>query len=166
MPSRLVSSAKSWLCHDGVDRSAAILPAGDDVPRRISPIDATAAYLAHLRDAWNATVGARERLEKQELYLTVPASFDAAARELTVRAAREAGLGEAVLLEEPQAACYAWIAASGDAWRTQVRIGDTFAESPAARAYAVSIDVCVAATSSEWMPWLTPTITFPAAIRR
>ncbi len=124
VPSRLVSSAKSWLCHAGVDRAAAILPAGDDVPRRISPIDATAAYLAHLREAWNATVGAGARLEEQELYLTVPASFDAAARELTVRAAREAGLGDAVLLEEPQAACYAWIAAAGDGWRRHVRVGD------------------------------------------
>jgi len=124
VPSRLVASAKSWLCHPGVDRAAAILPPGDDVPRRISPLDATAAYLTHLREAWNATVGAGAPLEEQDLYLTVPASFDAAARDLTVRAAREAGLGDAVLLEEPQAACYAWIAAAGDAWRRQVRVGD------------------------------------------
>ncbi len=124
VPSRLVASAKSWLCHAGVDRAAAILPAGDDVPRRISPIDATAAYLAHLRDAWNATIGAAAPLAEQEVHLTVPASFDAAARELTVRAARDAGLGDAVLLEEPQAAFYAWIAAAGDAWRRQVRVGD------------------------------------------
>ena len=124
VPSRLVGSAKSWLCHAGVDRTAAILPVGDDVPRRVSPLDATAAYLAHLRDAWNAAHAKDAPLEAQELYLTVPASFDAAARDLTVRAAREAGLGDAVLLEEPQAACYAWIAATGDGWRRQVHVGD------------------------------------------
>jgi hypothetical protein len=126
VPHRLVASAKSWLCNGRADRTAAILPwgAADDA-RRVSPVDAAAAYLRHLRAAWNA-VGehAREPLERQEVYLTVPASFDAAARELTVRAAAEAGLGDVVLLEEPQAACYAWIAAAGEAWRTQVRVGD------------------------------------------
>jgi hypothetical protein len=87
---------------------------------------ATAAYLTHLRDAWNAAHAGEKgaRLEAQDIYLTVPASFDAAARELTVKAATEAGLGHVILLEEPQAACYAWIDASGDAWRTQLRAGD------------------------------------------
>jgi molecular chaperone DnaK (HSP70) len=128
VPARLVSSAKSWLCQPGIDRTAPILPWGaEDERRKISPVAASAAYLTHLRDAWDAAPRGADggaRLEAQEIYLTVPASFDAAARELTVRAAAEAGLEGAVLLEEPQAACYAWIAAAGDAWRRQVRVGD------------------------------------------
>lgn len=124
VPHRLVASAKSWLCNTHVDRAAAILPwDAEDEGRSLSPVDAAAAYLRHLREGWNAVSGAAP-LEDQEIYLTVPASFDAAARELTVRAATEAGLGEVVLIEEPQAACYAWIAASGDAWRKQVHVGD------------------------------------------
>ena len=135
MPDRGVSSAKSWLCHGGVDRTAAILPwappgssaAAEAGARRVSPLAASAAYLAHLRDAWNHAMAADDesrRLENQDLYLTVPASFDAAARELTVRAAAEAGLERVHLLEEPQAALYAWVEASGDAWRERVRVGD------------------------------------------
>lgn len=128
MPARLVASAKSWLVHAGVDRTAAILPWGADADaRRISPLDATAAYLRHLREAWDATRAADDpsaRLAAQEIYLTVPASFDASARELTVRAAADAGLEHVVLLEEPQAACYAWIAAAGDGWRRHVRVDD------------------------------------------
>lgn len=124
VPHRLVASAKSWLCNARVDRTAAILPWGaEDEGRSLSPVDAAAAYLRHLREGWDS-VSDDEPLEAQRVYLTVPASFDAAARELTVRAAAEAGLGEVVLLEEPQAACYAWIEASGDAWRTQVQVGD------------------------------------------
>ncbi len=128
VPARLVASAKSWLCQAGVDRTAAILPwdAADDA-RRLSPLAASAAYLRHLREAWDATRAGSEpaaRLAEQDVYLTVPASFDASARELTVRAAEEAGLPRVTLLEEPQAACYAWIAAAGDAWRRQVRVGD------------------------------------------
>jgi molecular chaperone DnaK (HSP70) len=127
VPGRLVASAKSWLCNASVDRSAAILPWGaEEGARRVSPIAATAAYLAHLRDAWNAAHAGDKsaRLEAQDVYLTVPASFDAAARELTVQAAKDAGLEHVTLLEEPQAACYAWIDASGDAWRTVLHPGD------------------------------------------
>ncbi len=127
VPSRLVASAKSWLCNPSVDRAAPILPWGaEESARRVSPIAATAAYLAHLREAWNAAhAGERgAKLEAQEIYLTVPASFDAAARELTVQAANDAGLAHVTLLEEPQAACYAWIDASGDAWRRELRAGD------------------------------------------
>jgi len=126
VPVRLIASAKSWLCQSGVDRTAAILPwgAAEDT-RRLSPLAASAAYLRHLREAWDATRAADgARLAEQDVYLTVPASFDASARELTVRAAAEAGLDHVTLLEEPQAACYAWIAAAGDAWRRQVRVGD------------------------------------------
>lgn len=127
VPGRLVASAKSWLCHATVDRTAAILPWGAEAgARRISPVAATAAYLSHLRAAWNAAHAGEKgaRLEAQDVYLTVPASFDAAARELTVQAAKEAGLESVTLLEEPQAACYAWIDASGDTWRNDLRAGD------------------------------------------
>jgi len=127
VPARLVASAKSWLCYAAVDRTAAILPWGaEEGARRVSPVAATAAYLTHLREAWNAAHAGEKgaRLEAQDVYLTVPASFDAAARELTVRAASEAGLGQVTLLEEPQAACYAWIDASGDGWRSELRAGD------------------------------------------
>ncbi len=127
VPGRLVSSAKSWLCNASVDRHAEILPWGaEEGARRVSPIAATAAYLAHLRDAWNTAHAGEKgaKLEAQDVYLTVPASFDAAARELTVQAAKDAGLERVTLLEEPQAACYAWIDARGDAWREGLRPGD------------------------------------------
>ena len=129
LPSRLIASAKSWLCHTGVDRTEAILP-WDSPPdtRRLSPLAATTRYLTHIRDAWNYHMAAEDpdaRLEDQTLFLTVPASFDAVARELTVRAAREAGLQHVTLLEEPQAAFYAWIAQQGDAWRDAVDVGDS-----------------------------------------
>jgi molecular chaperone DnaK (HSP70) len=123
VPARVVASAKSWLCSVGVDPARAILPwnAPHDVPR-LSPVDAQAAYLRHLRAAWDAAMPAA--LAEQELYLAVPASFDASARDLTVRAAEHAGLGGARLIEEPQAAFYAWLADSGGAWRNMVRVGD------------------------------------------
>ncbi|APW62727.1 Hsp70 family protein [Paludisphaera borealis] len=128
VPGRLVSSAKSWLSHAGVDRRAAILPwtAADDVAK-VSPVDASAAYLEHLRDAWNSTIAgktAADRLENQDVLLTVPASFDAVARELTIEAAGKAGLKHVTLLEEPQAAFYAWLSARGDDWRKSVKVGD------------------------------------------
>jgi molecular chaperone DnaK (HSP70) len=121
---RLVSSAKSWLSHAGVDRKAAILPfkAGED-DRRISPVEASTRYLQHLAEAWNAAMP-NAPLAEQEILLTVPASFDPAARELTVEAARAAGLEHLTLLEEPQAAFYAWLQAQGEAWRDRVGVGD------------------------------------------
>ncbi|MDG4557774.1 MAG: hsp70 family protein [Candidatus Contendobacter sp.] len=108
-PGRLVASAKSWLSHAGVDRTAPILPwgAAEDVAK-VSPVAASASYLAHIRAAWNHRFP-RQPLERQELVLTVPASFDEAARVLTVEAARLAGLPQLRLLEEPQAACYDWL---------------------------------------------------------
>jgi hypothetical protein len=113
VPGRLVSSAKSWLCHSGVDRSAALLPwsAPPDVPR-ISPVEASTRYLRHLVESWNWKIAKdrpEERLEKQAVVLTVPASFDDVARTLTVEAAAKAGLENVVLLEEPQAAFYCWL---------------------------------------------------------
>lgn len=109
VPGRLVSSAKSWLSHTGVDRMAPILPwgAADDVAR-ISPVAASASYLAHLRAAWNTRFPAAP-LERQQLVLTIPASFDEGARALTLEAARMAGLPSLRLLEEPQAALYDWL---------------------------------------------------------
>ncbi len=109
VPGRLVSSAKSWLSHAAVDRLAAILPWGApaDVPK-ISPVGASASYLAHLRAAWNHRFP-EALLEHQELVLTVPASFDDAARALTLAAARDAGMPLLRLLEEPQAALYDWL---------------------------------------------------------
>lgn len=128
VPTRLVASAKSWLCHPGADRKAAILPfrAGEN-DRKISPLDACTRYLKHIAEAWNHTVApavAEHRLEAQELVLTVPASFDAAARDLTLEAARAAGLEHLTLLEEPQAAFYAWLDGLGDKWRDHVSVGD------------------------------------------
>jgi hypothetical protein len=117
VPGRLVSSSKSWLCHDRVERRGPILPwnAAPDVPR-ISPVEAAARILGHLRDAWDATIaeGDPERaFLAQDVIITVPASFDAVARQLTLEAANAIGLERPVLLEEPQAALYAFIAASG-----------------------------------------------------
>ncbi|MBI3722973.1 Hsp70 family protein, partial [bacterium] len=114
VPGRLIASSKSWLCHAGVDRKAAILPWGapDEVPKR-SPVDSSAQILSHLRDAWDDAIAKGDetkRLASQELVVTVPASFDEVARELTLEAARRAGLSQ-ILLEEPQAALYSWIAA-------------------------------------------------------
>jgi hypothetical protein len=128
VPTRLVSSAKSWLCHAGVDRRAPILPwKAPEEGRKVSPLEAATRYLKHLAESWNAKVAkdvAGHRLEQQDIILTVPASFDAVARELTVEAARAAGFENLTLLEEPQAAFYAWLDACGEGWRDQVRVGD------------------------------------------
>ena len=111
VPGRLVASAKSWLSHAAVDRTAPILPWGAaEGIAKISPLDASAAYLAYVRSAWNHRFP-DHALEKQNVVLTVPASFDESARTLTVEAARLAGLSDVRLLEEPQAACYDWLAA-------------------------------------------------------
>ncbi|MBK8120511.1 MAG: Hsp70 family protein [Sulfuritalea sp.] len=121
---RLVSRAQSWLCHAGVDRRAAILPndAPPEVPR-LSPFEASQRYLAHLRAAWDHARPAAPFVD-QEIVVTIPASFDPAARELTAEAARAAGCEHMILLEEPQAALYSWIQKSAGGWRKQVRPGD------------------------------------------
>ena len=123
-PIRLVSSAKSWLCHPGVDRRAAILP--NDAPEeisRVSPLEASTRYLAHLRQAWDAAHPDAPFAE-QAVTVTIPASFDPAARELTADAARAAGYEGLTLLEEPQAALYSWIQGSEGKWRKSVKPGD------------------------------------------
>ena len=108
-PGRLVASAKSWLSHPGVDRMAPILPWGADGDvAKVSPVAASASYLAHLRAAWN-TRFPKQPLERQQIVLTVPASFDEGARALTLEAAKQAGLPDVRLLEEPQAALYDWL---------------------------------------------------------
>jgi molecular chaperone DnaK (HSP70) len=120
---RLVVSAKSWLSHSGVDRTAAILPwnAPDGV-KKLSPVEASSCYLDHLRRAWDSKMPEAPFVEQQVL-VTVPASFDAVARELTLQAAERAGFREVTLLEEPQAAFYAWIERHKD-WRERVKLGD------------------------------------------
>lgn len=123
-PIRLVSSAKSWLCHPGVDRRAAILP-GDAPPevQRVSPLEASVRYLEHIKAAWNHA-HPDAPFEMQDVTVTIPASFDPAARELTAEAARTAGYQSLTLLEEPQSALYSWIQNSQGQWRKQVRPGD------------------------------------------
>jgi hypothetical protein len=122
-PARLINSAKSWLCHTGVDRTAPLLPwqGAADVDR-LSPVEVSSRYLAHVRDAWNARFP-RHPLAEQDFVLTLPASFDEVARELTVKAAAVAGLPRVVLIEEPQAAFYAWIYAHSDDWDRLVEPG-------------------------------------------
>jgi hypothetical protein len=124
VPARLVSSAKSWLSHAGVDRQSAILPwqAPGDVAR-VSPVEASRQILSHLRAAWDHQFPDTPCAE-QDIVLTVPASFDAAARDLTLAAAQQAGLPHVTLLEEPQAAFYAWTEQMGEGFRKQVQPGD------------------------------------------
>ncbi len=122
-PGRLVHSAKSWLCHTGVDRTAPLLPwHGLPDVERLSPVEVSARYIAHARAAWDARFP-RHPLVQQDFVLTLPASFDEVARELTVRAAALAGLRRVVLIEEPQAAFYAWIYAHAHDWETMVAPG-------------------------------------------
>jgi len=120
---RLVSSAKSWLSHGGVDRTAPILPfrAPEGVPK-CSPVEASRRYLEHLRRAWDSRMPDAP-FTQQHVLVTVPASFDAVARELTLKAAEQAQYQNVTLLEEPQAAFYAWIERHPD-WRERVRVGD------------------------------------------
>ena len=123
VPGRLIGSAKSWLCHNGVDRNADLLPwqGAEDVDR-LSPVAVSCRYLQHFRNAWD-TRFPDHRLAEQDFVLTLPASFDEVARELTIKAARQAGLTRVVLIEEPQAAFYAWIDKHADRWDQLVTPG-------------------------------------------
>ena len=123
VPGRLISSAKSWLCHSGVDRTAGLLPwHGATDLRRLSPLEVSSRYLTHVRDAWDVRFP-HDPLAQQDFVLTLPASFDEVARELTVKAAAMAGLPRVVLIEEPQAAFYAWIYAHSHDWDRLVQPG-------------------------------------------
>ena len=124
-PARLIASAKSWLCHTGVDRAAKLLPwQGAPEVERLSPVEATARYLSHIRDVWNDSFRS-DPLADQDIVITLPASFDEVARQLTVEAASLAELPNVVLIEEPQAAFYAWVYKHQDDWPERVAAGDT-----------------------------------------
>ena len=127
LPHRLISSAKSWMCNSNVDRKAKILPWKSPAEViKYSPLEAASFYLNHIKEAWNnefSSKGEESRFEKQEIILTVPASFDPVARELTVEAANRAGL-KVTLIEEPQSAFYSWLSIEGDLWREQIEVGD------------------------------------------
>ena len=126
IPGRMISSAKSWLSHKHIDRRDKILPASEvDGLEKISPVEAATRYLLHIRESWNYQFRKEKGalLEEQQIFLTVPASFDAIARELTVEAAKAAGL-QVTLLEEPQAAFYSWLYQQGESWRDHLGVGD------------------------------------------
>lgn len=124
LPGRRIASAKSWLSHDGVDRTAELLPwHGDSDVQKMSPVEASSRYLAHIRSAWNHQFP-EYPLANQDVVITLPASFDEVARELTVAAAKKAGLSRVFLIEEPQAAFYAWIDRHRDDWQNQAKEGD------------------------------------------
>ena len=127
-PGRLVASAKSWLSYSAANRAAPILPwqAPEEVSK-LSPVEVSSCYLQYLRTVWDAhhaADGKGHALAEQDVLLTVPASFDEEARELTRRAAEQAGLQRVTLLEEPQAAFYAWLESQGEGWRKRIKIGD------------------------------------------
>jgi hypothetical protein len=124
-PQRVISSAKSWLSYGAVDRRAGTLPlnAPADV-EKISPVEASFRLLDHLSESFRAALPQHGDLAQHEVVLTVPASFDAGARDLTLEAALAAGFEQVTLLEEPQAALYAWIEQNGEAWRSHLRAGD------------------------------------------
>ncbi|HEV7441338.1 MAG TPA: Hsp70 family protein [Steroidobacteraceae bacterium] len=127
-PNRLVASAKSWLSYAAVNRTAPILPwqAPEEVSK-LSPVEVSSQFLRYLRTVWDSGEAGERRelaLAEQDVLLTVPASFDEEARELTRRAAEQAGYQHVTLLEEPQAAFYAWLETQGEAWRRRVKVGD------------------------------------------
>ena len=120
---RVIASAKSWLSNQNADPTQPLLPlSAPDGIAKVSPLEASRQYLLHLREAWNAA-HPQAPLELQTVLITVPACFDPAARELTLRAARTAGYGEVTIIEEPQSAFYAWLERNAD-WREQVHPGD------------------------------------------
>ncbi len=127
VPQRMVASAKSWLCHSKVDRKAPILPWGaSEEVAKLSPVAATSTYLNHIKQAWNHSRGGEEDLylERQTVVITVPASFDEVARDLTLEAAHQAGIENILLLEEPLAAFYSWLMGHQQGWQEIVRPGE------------------------------------------
>jgi hypothetical protein len=128
IPDRLITSAKSWLSNPHIDARHPSLPWGSDIEdEKLSPFECSRRYLAHIKNAFLYAGRARMRnwdLSESEVVLTVPASFDAVAQSLTAEAAEAAGLGKVTLLEEPQAAFYAWIEQAGREWRSLISPGD------------------------------------------
>jgi len=126
-PYKVIASAKSWLCSENIDRLSPVLPWGrNDSVQKISPVAAAEMILNHIKNCWNHLIAkgnSELTLDKQNVVITVPASFDAVARELTVKAAEKAGIN-CILLEEPQSAFYSWIDSMGDKWRKTVNVGD------------------------------------------
>src|SRR5262249_118382 len=121
VPTRLVASAKSWLSHSSVDRTSALLPwQAPPEAQRVSPLVVPAGSVQQL--AGGAEMWRKSDFDSEGIVLTVPASFDAAARELTTQPAKQAGIHDVTLLEEPQAALYAWIESVGDAFRKTVKV--------------------------------------------
>lgn len=124
VPSNLISSAKSWLCHADIDRREKNLPfEAEESEKRMSPLEACSEILLHLKEAWNFSKPDAPFAD-QQIFITVPASFDPSARQLVQEAAHQAGYPEITLLEEPQAAFYAWLHAHADDWRNQLKVGD------------------------------------------
>lgn len=125
MPSRLITSAKSWLCHNGIDRRQKLLPLeSEEIENKISPLEACANILRHLKEAWNYAMP-YQGFNDQQILITVPASFDPSARQLVQEAAELAEFPEIILLEEPQAAFYAWLYTHQNNWREKLKVGDS-----------------------------------------
>lgn len=124
IPSRLIASAKSWLCHSGIDRRAKILPISTEAEmEKMSPLEACSAFLRHLADAWSYKM-VDAPFNQQQILITVPASFDPSARQLVQEAAEKANYPVSILIEEPQAAFYAWLDAHQNDWRKILHVGD------------------------------------------
>ncbi len=125
IPSRLINSAKSWLCHAGIDRREKLLPLeSEDSETKMSPLEACAEILRHIREAWDHAFS-NDLFVDQKILVTVPASFDPSARQLVQEAAEKAGYPEIVLLEEPQAAFYAWLHNHSEEWRKLLKVGNS-----------------------------------------
>jgi molecular chaperone DnaK (HSP70) len=125
LPTRLIASAKSWLCHPGINRREKLLPLeADEHDNRMSPLEACGEILRYLREAWDSSMP-NAPFAEQVVLITVPASFDPSARQLVQEAAEQAGYPSVVLLEEPQAAFYAWLQTHANEWRQQLKIGDS-----------------------------------------
>ncbi len=128
-PNRLISSSKSWLANSGVDRTKPILPWGSNLEdKQKSPLEVTTFFISYIKQAWNATfgnkvdqLGSRCTLEEQQVIITIPASFDETARELTIEAARLANINNLLLVEEPLAAFYAWLSNNKATWQKKIK---------------------------------------------
>ena len=128
VPHRLIASAKSWLCHSGVDRREKILPFSQESlekEEKLSPLEVSAQLLLHLKEAWDNGPLKKSPFNQQKILITVPASFDPSARQLVQEAAEIANYPEIILLEEPQAAFYSWLYYNVDSWRKQLSVGNS-----------------------------------------